>query len=115
MLSRFNAIGIAISAYSILAFAQQGPVGTYEGKYLEPQVHDFPKTQIAILKITKAEDGKVSGNLNLAYFVCRGDFPIEGTYQDKNLNMLTGEGNLRGCGQQPLVLTIDANKLVGTY
>lgn len=93
--------------------AQQGLVGTYKGQYQEPQYPTY-KTQTATLVITGVQDGKVVGKYELDRFECNGKYDIQGTILDSQLELRTGEGSMRGCGDQRLSLRVEGNKLVGS-
>ena len=112
---QIGGIVAALVFCSMAAIGQQGLVGSYYGEYPEPTGHGWPKTQGATLQITSAKDGKLSGKLVLGMNECRGDYQVEGTYQDSKLDMRTSEGSLRGCGQQQISLEVQGDKLVGKY
>lgn len=109
------AIVVALLCCAGISYAQQGLVGSYYGEYPEPTGHGWPKIQGLTLKIVSAKDGKIAGQLVLGSNECVGNYELEGSYQDNKLEMKTSEGSLRGCGQQPVTLEVQGDKLVGRY
>jgi hypothetical protein len=98
--------------FSALAYAQQEMVGTFDGSYFVSGAN-HPMRYSVTLTITGVEDGKVAGKFNIDASVCSGDYPIQGTYQDNKLNLRTGDGSMRGCGQDAIEMVLKGNQLVG--
>jgi hypothetical protein len=97
-----------------MLYAQQGLLGTYAGGFRE-RGGEYPVRVYAILEITSAENGKLAGKFKASGGSCGGDYVIEGNYHDNKLEMRTGKGAMRGCGEEPLVVVVQGNKLVGKY
>ena len=113
MRNRISGIGIALLlACSSLSYAQQEIVGTYAGSYSVSSGH--PERYSATLTITGVVNGKVAGKFHIDASTCGGDYPIDGAYQDGKLDLRTGEGSMRGCGQDAVKLVLQGNRLVGT-
>ena len=114
MRGRYLAIGVAVLFCSTFSYGQQTLTGTYEGKWMfgsgSRNYYNY-----GTLTIASAENGKISGKFAVARYACMGEYLIEGTYQNDKLEMRTGEGTLRDCGNQPFVVVVQGNKLVGTY
>jgi hypothetical protein len=115
MHSRSVAIGIAFLCSSILSYAQQGLIGTYEGPYFEVTNGEWPRRHSTTLHITSAENGKLAGKFHVSGPSCQGDYVIDGTYQDNKLELRTSEGGVPGCGNRKFILNIESDKLVGKY
>jgi len=114
ILRRYVAIGVAVFLCSTLSNAQQGLVGTYEGRWIFASgSRDY--YNYGTLKIASAENGKLVGTFTIAQQACKGEYLIGGTFHDNKLEMQTGDGVLADCGKQPLVLVVQGNKLVGKY
>ena len=101
-----------LMASATAANAQQELVGTYKGEYKEAQ-YPFAKVQLVTFTIATVQDGKVTGKYELESFDCRGVYDIQGTILDNRLELRTGEGPVKGCGDQRLSLSVEGNKLVG--
>jgi len=112
-----RSLTLAIALVSLLvstqSTAQQELVGTYVA--MQSGYNQLGATsQFWTLEITAVENGKLTGKINVAKFECRGDVPIEGSYRDGKLDMRTVEGSRKGCGNVPLILVVEGNKLIGT-
>ena len=107
------AIAVAFVLLSTQCNAQQELVGTYEAKATGYNQLGAT-TQFWTLEITAVENEKLTGKMNVAKFECRGDVPIEGSYRDGKLEMRTIDGSRKGCGNVPLILVVEGNKLIGT-
>lgn len=108
-------MGIAFLLCFPFSYADQGLVGTYKGSFtVKTMGGRGDATHPLILSITGAENGKLAGKLEQGGN-CRGEYPIEGTYQGNRLEITTGEGAIRGCGKAKLVLNAETNKLVGRF
>jgi len=106
-------VALASVLVSSQSSAQQELVGRYEATRAGyNQIGGA--TQFFTLEITSVENGKLSGKLTMAKFECRGDYPIEGSYRDGKLEMRTSEGHRRGCGNVPVILVVEGNRLIGT-
>jgi len=109
-------IGIALFSCSTLSYAQQELIGKYEGNWtVAAGSHSGGFPNWGTLKIVSAENGKLSGTFTVGNLSCRGEYSIEGSYQDNKLEMRVGQGAMRGCGGELLMLVVQGNKLVGTY
>jgi hypothetical protein len=119
MRTRTMCIGIALFSCSTLLSAQQGLIGSYEGRFVHTGFAGYgPQHTYATLEIANADNGKLAGKLKIERhwaYACEGDYVVQGTYQDNKLDLLTSEGVKRGCGKESLVLTVQGNKLVGTF
>lgn len=102
------------NAFSIASYAQQGLMGSYQGNYVE-FVSGHPTPHHGVLQLSKMENGKVAGKFNITGQSCSGEYAVTGTYSDSKLDLRTSEGSLRGCGNEPLVLSIEGDTLTGTY
>lgn len=96
-----------------IAFSQQGLEGSYSAQYWERDGQGF-SSQFATFEIASARDGKINGKLALSNGYCQGEYSLQGTYQGTKLEMHTGAGAKRGCGEEPLLLEMQDGKLVGT-
>ena len=112
MHSRISRLGLAVLACSSLAYAQQDIAGRYSGSYSVSGLN-HPMRYTGTLTITGVENGKVAGKFNIDANVCSGDYPIQGTYQDGKLELRTGDGSMRGCGQDAIEMVLQGNRLVG--
>jgi hypothetical protein len=99
----------------MLIYAQEGLLGTYKGSFYTEYPGHGAIPVFSILEITSAENGKIAGKFNITQGYCRGDYVIEGTYQDSKLEMLKSAGALRDCGKETLVVVAQGAKLTGTY
>jgi hypothetical protein len=107
------AVALACVLLSTQSNAQQELLGKYEA--IQAGYNQLGgATQYWTLEITAVENGKLTGTMNVAKFECRGDYPIEGSYRDNKLEMRTVEGRRAGCGNVPMVLVLEGNKLIGT-
>ena len=107
-------IGIALFFCSTLSYAQQGLIGSYEGRFMQTNPAERSTRIGSTLEIKSAENGKLAGIFKISNEYCRGEYLIQGTYNESRLEMLTGEGTKRDCGKESLVLIVQGNKLVGT-
>ena len=112
-----RSLALALALASLLvpaqSTAQQELVGTYEA--IQAGYNQMGgATQFWTLEITAVVNGKLTGKMNVAKFECRGDVPIEGSYRDGKLEMRTVEGSKKGCGNVPMILVVEGNKLIGT-
>ena len=108
-----SGIGFVLLSCSSLAYAQQEIVGTYSGSYSVSGVN-HPMRYTGTLTIAGVENGKVAGKFNIDANVCSGDYPIQGTYQDGKLELRTGDGSMRGCGQDAINMILQGDRVVGT-
>jgi hypothetical protein len=116
---RLVCAAIALFFCSMPLCAQQELTGIYKGRFgvvhragLDPWPLD------ATLEIVTAENGELAGKFRIWgswIYVCNGNYSIQGVYHANRLDMRTSAGNVRGCGMDPLVLTVQGNKLLGTF
>jgi len=110
------ALGVLFLFYSTLSYTQQELIGTYEGNWtVAAGSHSGGFPNWGTLKIVSAENGKLSGTFAVGNLSCRGEYLIEGSYHDNKLEMRTGQGAMRGCGEDPLVVVVQGKKLVGKF
>ena len=106
----------ALLACSAQAHSQQTLVGNYDGsfQFYHREGSGFISIYVS-LEITNVAEGKVAGKLQLERGICRGDYSVDGTYEANKLALRTGKGSTADCGNVPMVLALQGNKLIGTY
>jgi hypothetical protein len=115
--SKLTAAFLGLFAIANFADAQDTLKGTYHGHYegnINPQTTRSLIVGVELL-IASVENGNASGLLTLQGGSCRGKYAFEGATQDGRLDLLTASGEVRGCGQTTVVLSLDRGKLSGNF
>jgi len=111
--AQIAALGIAVLACSPMAQAQQTLVGTYKGSVPYVYAGAVEVNLHAILTITSAENGKISGTVNQGG-ECRGVYKVDGTYEGNKILLTQSTGPVKDCGGLKIELTAKGNVLEGT-
>jgi len=105
--------GAAVAAAASSAGAEQDWKGTYRGEYkFELQRHGT-ETEEVTLVISAVENGNVTGTLKAAGQDCSGDYTISGKVAKGKFMLRRSAGPMAGCGNDELILSSVAGKLVG--
>jgi hypothetical protein len=106
--------GAAVAAATLSAGADQDLKGTYKGEYkFELQRHGT-ETEEVTLAITSVENGNVTGTFKAVGQDCSGDYTISGKAAKGKLTLKRGAGPMAGCGNDNLILSLVAGKLIGS-
>jgi hypothetical protein len=117
------AVGLLLLSYSACVLAQEALVGQYSGFYVGRTNSGVEVREHLTLEIKSAQDGKLQGTATRfydgivrhgGYSQCRGDYVLEGTYQDNNIVLESiGPGGHAGDCRTTLRLVVEGDKLIG--
>lgn len=114
------AVGLLLLSYSACVLAQEALVGQYSGFYVSKTNTGVEERNPLTLEIKTTEDGKLQGTATRLFVgrnlrgaaKCKGDYVLEGTYQDNTI-VLTGPGGAAGDCRTTLRLVVEGDKLTG--
>jgi hypothetical protein len=115
--------GLILLSCSACLPVQEGLVGQYSGYFLARTRTSEIRERLT-LEIQTAQDGKLKATAT-RYFsgtrlvagagMCMGDYVLEGTYQDDNIELRSvGPGGAAGGCRMTLRLVVEGDKLTGT-
>ena len=115
MRNQAAATGIALMLCPPLSMAQGSLAGTYSGA-IEMMLSATKTTTVPVkLNVTVAENGRLGGKLVLTRGGCKGEYPLDGNYDNPKVEFKVGEGPGKGCGYNTMNLTAQEGKLVGKW